>query len=115
MRRVFAEIGEARGKKILIVVPSVAGDITQKGFEKKRTRLLSPYVQKQNASKYNGLLFSFSCIAFKLMSTYCKLLPCCANEISYSFNSFPSNTPTFTLKKNVTYCKSIFFNNKRNK
>lgn len=29
----------------------VTGDITQKGYEKKRTRLLSPYVPKQNASK----------------------------------------------------------------
>jgi hypothetical protein len=27
------------------------GDITQKGYEKKRTRLLSPYVPKQNTSK----------------------------------------------------------------
>lgn len=30
----------------------VLGDITQKGYEKKRTRLLSPYVPKQNTSKY---------------------------------------------------------------
>lgn len=29
----------------------LAGDITQKGYEKKRTRLLSPYVPKQNSSK----------------------------------------------------------------
>ncbi|KAK9688285.1 DMAP1-binding Domain [Popillia japonica] len=30
------------------------GDITQKGYEKKRTRLLSPYVPKQNATGNSG-------------------------------------------------------------
>lgn len=30
----------------------VSGDITPKGYEKKRSRLLTPYLPKQNSSKY---------------------------------------------------------------
>ena len=35
------------------VSSSVAGDITQKGFEKKRSKLLAPYVPKQPPGQYS--------------------------------------------------------------
>lgn len=37
---------------LFFLPPLILGDITQKGYEKKRTRLLQPYAQK-NAQKGN--------------------------------------------------------------
>lgn len=44
----------------LLNVGLLSGDITQKGYEKKRTRLLAPYIAQQQQSQ--GKLFKFDAI-----------------------------------------------------
>lgn len=51
---------------------SVVGDITQKGYEKKRGRLLAPYMPKETQGEYFSANFTFHFGSWAANNTNCK-------------------------------------------